>query len=223
MDHKKQLRDFNVTENDLKSILDDFSLLERKFLSDFKTILEIGNGNVHRMDLYTAAIVNRAISFMRGFALLTTENNYISAIPVIRMQVDNCLRFFAATIVSDFNNFFEHYLNGEHIGNLKDSDGKRMTDSNLVESLDKIFPGIKILYKNTSGYIHFSNEHTFLQTEIIQNKGSIGTRVGYYDFFSIDKKVDFAYNMKRASEILLALIDTWREHKLKMNLSNSTP
>ena len=89
----------------------------------------------------------------------------------------------------------------------------------MIKKLDKEHPGVHNLYTNASGYIHFSNEHSFLQTELVgDKKRTIGTRIGNFDFFAIDKKVDFAYNMYKASEILLHLTSSWKFQKLKVEI-----
>jgi len=207
------------TEDDLLNIFENLSKLETAFLREAKMFFQIGgkNGHIHTMDLFTSAIINRSISLMRGFVTLAKENNYISAVPLIRIQLDNCLRFYATTLVGDYNDTFLKYLSGVHIRNIEDASGIKMTDTYLVTKLDEIFPGIKNLYKNSSGHIHFSNEHSFLQTTIVSDKErTIGTRIGYYDFYSIDKKIDFAYNMFKASEILLDLTRSWTVQKLKV-------
>lgn len=67
------------------------------------------------------------------------------------------------------------------------------------------------MYTNTSGFVHLSNEHTFLQTKIENEKISIQS--GKFDFFTIDKKVDFTFNMLKASEFLLGLIQSWKFQK----------
>jgi len=209
----------NFTEDNLLIIFENLSKLETAFLSEAKLFFQIGgeNGHIHTMDLFTSAIINRSISLMRGFVTLAKENNYISSVPLIRIQLDNCLRFFAATLVTDYNDFFIEYLKGTHIRNLKDASGAKMTDTHLVTKLDKVFPGIHNLYINSSGHIHFSNEHSFLQTTLDADKErTIGTRIGYYDFFPIDKKVDFAFNMFKASEILLDLTRSWTVQKIKV-------
>lgn len=209
----------NFTEDNLLNIFENLSKLETAFLSEAKLFFQIGgeNGHIHTMDLFTSAIINRSISLMRGFVTLAKENNYISSVPLIRIQLDNCLRFFAATLVTDYNVFFIEYLKGTHIRNLKDATGAKMTDTYLVTKLDKVFPGIHNLYINSSGHVHFSNEHSFLQTTLVADKErTIGTRIGYYDFYSIDKKVDFAFNMFKASEILLDLTRSWTVQKFKV-------
>lgn len=220
MKPQKVDRNKDVTEDDLKSIFENFEKLEKLFIKEAKLFLQIGGetGHLHTMDLFISAIINRAISLMRGFRTLADHNNYISAVPLIRIQVDNCLRFYAATLVADYNDFFIEYLKGTHIRNMKDASGEKMTDIYLVTKLDKeLFPGIHNLYINTSGHVHLSNEHSFLQTEIVpENERTISTRIGHFDFFAIDEKVDFAFNMFKASEFLLKLTKSWKFQKAKV-------
>ncbi|HCY43208.1 MAG TPA: hypothetical protein DHV48_18045 [Prolixibacteraceae bacterium] len=219
MTNQKVNRNKNVTEEDLNKVFTNLTTLETLFIKEAKLFFQIGgqNGHLHTMDLFTSAIINRSISLMRGFRTLANENNYISAVPLIRIQLDNCLRFYASTLVSDYNKFFIEYLKGVHIRNLKDAAGEKLTDTYLSKKLDKVFPGLHNLYVNTSGHVHLSNEHSFMQTEIVADKErTIGTRIGFYDFFEIDEKVDFTYNMFKASEILLELTRSWKFQKMKV-------
>lgn len=208
----------SVTGKDLNSVFESILKLETFILKEAELFLSIGEGKgrIHTMDLYISAIINRSIFLMRGFTSLAKENNYISAIPLIRIQIDNCLRLYASTIVEDTSRFFIEYLEGKHIGNMVDAKGNKMTDNYLVCELDKnLFSGIKILYKNTSGYIHLSNEHSFLQSDISsKTKDTLQTRIGYYDFYSIIEKVDFSFNMYKASEFLLTMVKSWKYNKI---------
>ena len=113
-------RNKDVTEDDLKNIFENFVKLEKLFIKEAKLFLQIGGetGHLHTMDLFISAIINRAISLMRGFKTLADYNNYISAAPLIRIQVDYCLRFYAATLVTDYNDFFIEYLRGTPIRNM---------------------------------------------------------------------------------------------------------
>ncbi|HLO91336.1 MAG TPA: hypothetical protein VK172_09240 [Lentimicrobium sp.] len=79
--------------------------------------------------------------------------------------------------------------------------------------MNEIFPGVLKLYENTSGFVHLSNEHAFLQTE----KGNveeriIGVSVGRYDHFSLARKVDFTYNMLVASKLLHFILSDLVRH-----------
>jgi len=215
----KVIDDNEFSEEDLLKIFNKLSQLEREFINEAKLFLQIGgkNGHLHTMDLYTSAIINRAISLMSGFITLSSENNYISSVALIRIQLDNCIRFYASTLVADYDKFFLEYLKGKHIRNLKDTSGNKMTDTYLISNLDKLFPGVQKLYNNSSGYIHFSNEHSNLQTTLNKEETRvIETRIGRYDFYSINQKVDFAYNMFKASEILLDLTRSWKFQKMKV-------
>jgi hypothetical protein len=219
----KEKRDLNVSEEDLNSIFSNLKALEKLLLKEPEIYMAIGGGkdsagSLHAMDLFVSAVINRAIALSKGFALLANAKNYISAVPLIRLQVDNCLRFYASTLVSDYNDFFDKYLSGIHIRNIKDIDGNKMTDNYLARKLDKeLFPGVLNLYQNTSGHVHLSNEHSFLQTEIIPDKEmSIRTKIGDIDFFKIDEKVDFAFNMFKATEFLLKMVQSWKYQKVKV-------
>ncbi|MET3127408.1 hypothetical protein ABID42_002523 [Arcicella rosea] len=220
MEHQKVNRNKNVTQEDLESFFQNLIALEKLFIKESEIFLNIGreNSHIYTMDIFICAIVNRAISLMNGFITLANNNNYISAVPLIRLQVDNCLRFYAATLVKDHDDFFLKYLDDTHIRNIKDFKGNKMTDKYLVEKLNKeVFPGIYNLYVNTSGYIHFSKEHSFLQTEINSTENrKILTKIGQFDFFAIDQKVDFTYNMLKASEFLFTLTESWKFQKTKI-------
>jgi hypothetical protein len=222
MKPQKVNRNKDVTEDDLKNIFNNFDKLEKLFIEEAKLFLQIGGdrGHLHTMDLFISAIINRAIALMRGFKTLADHNNYIAAVPLIRIQLDNCLRFYAATIVSDYDKFFIEYLKGTHIRNIVDVSGQKMTDTYLVTKLDKeLFPGVHNLYVNTSGHIHLSNEHSFLQTDIVSSEErTISTKIGQYDFFAIDEKVDFAYNMFKVSEFVLTLTKSWKFQKAKIEI-----
>lgn len=203
----------NVDNDDLTTMLNAIDTMEKSFIIEAKKYLSIGE--THTFDFFCNAIVNRGIALCNGFKILALSNNYIAAVPMIRLQIDNCLRFYAGTLVQDFKPFFWAYLKGEKISNMTDIDGKKMSDSYLAKKLDEdVFPGIHNLYVNASGYVHLSNEHTFLHTKIVPEQvGVIGTKIGHYDFFSTPKKVDFAYNMLKTSEFLLSLVTSWTSKK----------
>jgi hypothetical protein len=222
----REKRAMDVTVEDLKSVFNNMEKIEELLFKEPAVYMKIGSpgsdlGNMHTMDLFCNAVINRALALSKGFRTLAETNNYISAVPLIRIQIDNCLRFFASMIVADYNSFFMKYLEGEHIGNLTDASGERMTDTYLAKKMNKeLFPGIYNMYKNTSSYIHLSNEHSFLHNKIVENDGSemrMQTIIGKdVDHFSIDKKVDFAFNMFKATEFLYKLVRTWKYQKIKV-------
>lgn len=64
---------------------------------------------MYALDLLTCSVVNRAIQLLNGFNTLVATNNYLIAIPLIRLHLDNALRFFASNRVNLRNDFFKHF------------------------------------------------------------------------------------------------------------------
>ena len=199
-----------INEGTLQDLYSELEKVEKKYLELAKQIMEAGDRKMYTMDIFTLIICNRAMSIIRGFVKLGQDNNYITSVPLIRLQVDNCLKFFASTIVSDYDDFILCFLTGEETKDYKDHSGKKLFDSYLTRKLDKLYPGIRTLYKNTSGYIHLSNAHTIVRTE---SDWEIKMKVGEFDNYSIGEKIDFVYNMLCVSNILLSLLDEWRIRK----------
>jgi|SRR6056297_1664369 len=50
-------------------------------------------------------------------------------------------------------------LGGERVRDLKDRDGKKMTDAYLVAKLGREFDWVPRVYERTSGYVHLSQTH----------------------------------------------------------------
>lgn len=94
-----------------------------------------------------------------GFASLIEARNFIAAVPLLRLQIDNCLRFHGVYIVGKPHDFATAVLKGEQIRKMKDSKGNFMTDRYLVGCIAKEFPWITRVYERTSGYIHLSEAH----------------------------------------------------------------
>lgn len=193
----------------------EFEVLEAKFQKEAEIFFSFGG--LQPMDLFSSAIINRAIWLLKGFTCLAKENNYICAIPLIRMQLDNSLRFYASTLVPDHNKFVQDFFDGMKVSNMKVINKKQMKDSYLLEMLEELFPGVSKNYEDTSGFIHLSNSHALMQMsiEIEDNKKSFHVEIGNFDFFSIEQKEDYAMKMKEVSKILLSLVGCWKLHKAK--------
>ena len=57
---------------------------------------EVDKGNVYPVDLRVNAVLHRSTNLVRGFALLIEQRNFICAAPLLRLQIDNCLRLLCA-------------------------------------------------------------------------------------------------------------------------------
>jgi hypothetical protein len=207
------LRNKEVTEADLNLFFDKIDSLEKHFLQEVDNYSDISNSNQHQV-LFAFAVINRSISLMKGYCALANLGNYISAIPLIRLQVDNCLRFYAGQLITDFDAFYKLFLDDTPFSFIKDKNGKQMRDTYLAQKLDEHLneedKGIHNLYHNTSKYVHLNAQHSYLQSTAKIEEKKIETVVGYVDFYKIDQKVDFTLNMYKVSTILLKLIAEWK-------------
>lgn len=208
-----------MEEETLKTKITELASFESQFIQSSKRILEAGNQKLFVLDLLSGAVNNRAIALIKGFILLANDKNYISAIPLIRLQLDNGLRFFASTLVKDSNDFFSHYLDGKPIRDYKDAFGKNLTDNYLSEKLGKIFPGVNKLYKETSGHIHLSDQHLFITTKQTNFERTIAFSIGSHDNYSTESKIDFVNTMIEVSKLVLIVVEQWKHEKIR--LSNS--
>lgn len=211
---EKQSLNNNVSEADLTQVFASLEELNKKLN---QTAIDIFTNETQRKLLskpshFTFSIVHRAIELNRGFKTLSDSNNWITAINLLRLQADNCMRLFALSLVQDRLDFYERIQKGEHIRNIKDAEGNKMTDLYLSQKLDNLYPGFRLLYENTSGFIHFSNEHIKFNTDRIDdgNEFMMCIRLAETTEFSISKKVDYAFNMFIVSKELFKLLNGYK-------------
>lgn len=117
--------------------------------------------SVYNMDFIIMAIVKRSISISSAIKILVDNFNMTCARALVRMQLDTVLRLSAFWLSKDRNQMAKDVFDGMQINKMKDVDGNKMTDSYLVKKLGEFFTWIPIVYKFTSGYIHFSERHIF--------------------------------------------------------------
>ena len=156
----------NYIEDDNKIMVD----LAAKMLS-------ADDSSLYAFDLFLCSVIKRSLSLSTGFITMIRDQNFICAAPLIRLQLDSALRVFAGFIVDNPRKFAEDVIKGEEIRNMKDRNGKQMTDWYLRNQLtsdslrnlranpddfnNKKYAWVEAVYKNTSGYIHLSDKHFF--------------------------------------------------------------
>lgn len=124
-------------------------------------MLRAYDASLYPFDIFVNSILHRSLNLTLGFCDLIEKRNIICAGPLLRLQIDNCLRLYAGFIVSDPHKFALDVLEGNPINKMKDKNGKKMSDHYLVEQLSFEESWIQKVYRETSGYIHFSEKHIF--------------------------------------------------------------
>lgn len=199
----------------LYSLIEEMATYGKKYVDLSGEIIKADNQNMYTMDLLSTAIANRAIQLINGFHLLIKDENYLCAIPLIRLQLDNALRFYAFFLVKSRDNLFSHFIEGKPINRYRDIKNNLLTDNYLAINLDKLFNGVLETYKNTSGHIHLSDQHLFATKELRTDKSKpIRVAVGpKTDSFSLELKMNFASAMNEVSDLVLILLNQWKLEK----------
>ena len=119
--------------------------------------------NLTKDDLFFCATLDRCLHLIDGIIGLLKERNLTCAGAILRLQMDNCMRTYAAFIAGDRMKVVDCLINGTPIKNEKDVNGKKMIDCYLKDEVTKIDSRFGNVYKQASSYIHLS-EKAFYQT-----------------------------------------------------------
>lgn len=109
--------------------------------------------------LLAIGIARRSCALTSGFKSMLEAKNSLCALALVRMQLDNSLRLYAGFFSKDRIKFSKDVLNGKIISKMKADDNQPMTDNYLARRVSTKNPWVINVYKKTSGYIHFSEEH----------------------------------------------------------------
>lgn len=124
-------------------------------------IMKAADGRLYPLDLLVVAVMNRSVALLVGFCDLLEKRNFVAAAPLLRMQLDNLLRFHGAWLVDNPHEFAMGVLTGKRIKDLRDRDGNKMSDNFLVKKISEQYPVLSSVYEHTSGYVHLSDKHVF--------------------------------------------------------------
>lgn len=153
----------------------------REYREESKTIAEgIVGENLTEDDIFFLSALNRRVQFIDGIIDLLRTRNLTCAGILVRTQLDNLMRVFAAFISEDRRTFIKESLSGKGIRNLKDNQNRKMTDFNLKKRISEYYPEIKEIYNKSSGYVHFSEVafHEAFWTECFEKGDKIKFSVG---------------------------------------------
>jgi hypothetical protein len=180
----------------------------------FSSVLQANEGKIYALDLFAAGTLNRSVSLLRGFCDLIESENYLCAVPLLRLQVDNCLRFFAPSLASDPNGFAIAVLEGKHIRNMNDHKGHKMTDKYLCDQLAITVPWITAMYDKASAYVHLSDQHLLSAIRAGEEEGLLEMKVGDVDaMLKSDDYIRALHAFEDATNLLFHLMNGWGRTK----------
>lgn len=122
--------------------------------------------NLTKDDFYFSAAANRCINLINGFVVMLQKRNLTCAGVLLRMQMDNCMRTYAAFIAEDRSAVIDCIINGSRVKDYKDTKGNKMSDGYLKNELSKQDPVFAQVYDQASGYVHFSDKAFYQMLEL---------------------------------------------------------
>lgn len=129
-------------------------------------------------DFYFCASVDRCLNLIDGIASMLSNRNLTCAGAILRLQMDNCIRTYAAFIAEDKDKVVDCIISGDTISGQKSKDGKRLKDGYLKCEISKIDNEFAEIYDKGSGFIHLSDK-AFYQTIVNCEGDHIDFQIGH--------------------------------------------
>ncbi|MFD1407795.1 hypothetical protein ACFQ49_06440 [Kroppenstedtia eburnea] len=208
--------------SDIQKHIQHLRSFEKEFIKAAQEVVMAYGGAIYLADLYTISTSNRALNLLIGFCDLIERRNLLAAAPLIRIQLDTLLRYFAMCLVEDINEFLLGVMNGD-FKKQKDRDGKLLQDFYLQEQFVKKhleYSWVKDVYQKTSGYIHMSEQHIFNTIRADEKRDRvIHMRVAKEDPFVEDHiYIEALWLFEEITNIILKYVDGWRITKANPEL-----
>lgn len=162
-------------QKNIIKLIESINLCEQQSLEITKKLL---TKNMYLDDIAFIGLLDRSINLARGFISMVENRNLTCCGAILRLIIDNCLRAYAICIAKDRENLIKAVIQGEKLCKFKDVDGKEMTDTYLHKQLAKFDQSISKVYKETSGFIHFSNKAVFQSIYSCKDDGHLEFQVG---------------------------------------------
>jgi hypothetical protein len=172
------------------------------------------NAELFPCDILAFTVLQRSLQLKKGFCLLLRGGGYICGAGILRMQLDNILRFNGVVTSGDPHGIAERIWNGERLYKIKDSDGKKLNDSRLVELLSGRNPDVTSLYELSSSYVHLSDQQIahFYQVSKPNNEGSRDIAISDNDdHIGCESKVKLMHAFAVVTRGVLESVRQWTE------------
>lgn len=162
-----------------------------------KAIIKLGkqlhaiSNEMFPFDLLIIAALNRTVNTNKAFVSLVKDNNFISAIPLIRINLDTLLRLYASNISEfDRNGYALKILSGMEVRKMKHFNSKsKLSDYFLHTEISKVegMEWVSYLYNIGNSFIHLEKSHFLSSMKITsEDERTILMSIGYHDSFISD-------------------------------------
>ena len=196
---------------------------KRNFLLYFcKGYQDYGNDmveadNFEDVKFFLVGLCNRALALNLGFIDLTTSKfeNYLAAIPLIRLMLDNAMTgyafFMAGDTFEERLKYIQHIRKGKEIHLFKTPNKKILLEKFIINEMSHEIQGIRPLYKKASSYIHYSGNLINASAQIKGNqmRMHVNDLAGIY---TDEERLEFWEDMIGANIYMSLIITKWDDY-----------
>lgn len=123
-------------------------------------------GAVYNPDLIVMAMLQRSYGIVDALVDAVDTYNMHAAAPLLRLQLDTLVRAHYVASCPDADDLTSRLLRGEQFRRIKDAEGKNLTDARLQELAAGVHAWVGPVYRETSGWVHFSVRHMAATTQV---------------------------------------------------------
>jgi len=196
---------------DWKTVAQQIRNRERDHLNLLAAVLSADKGALFPADVIVTGAVQRSLMVTKGFLSMLRSGNYLCAGALLRLQLDNILRLYAASLFPSGSETLRAFLEDRPLSRLKAPDGKPLTDKELTTRVGKIYPWLPPVYEKTSGYIHFSRSAIMSPITGMSKSGGfridVGRRQGRR--WKPEERLEAAQAFDEATKAVLQMVYSW--------------
>lgn len=214
-----------MAKNEKQTPMEKFPTLRKRFevlkklrqahLDVGTKMLSVADGNIYVTDLVMIGVLKRSLDILDGCISLVERWNLSAAAPLLRLQLDSLLKLVYLATLKDADVVSMEIIKGHSFRNMRDRNGKKLTDARLRDYARPLYPWIDEVYKQTSKLIHFSEKHCFLSVNSLDEQSRrvdffIGEGVTNWPESEIDSLLSA---MGCTTDALLKAVIGWRISK----------
>lgn len=173
--------------------------------------------------IYYLSLSNKVTELIDGYILMLEDKNLTCLAILLRVQLDNCMRVLAGSIVEDKESYFLNFRDPKiRLNKMKDVNGKKLTDSNLRKYLNAYDDSFGKTYALTSEFVHFSGSSLELILQIKDNEINldIGNKYNEKPFKVICEYTEgFLYFLDLHYQLVLEI---YNQKKIDANIKNNS-
>lgn len=120
-------------------------------------MLLIDEGRIYDLDQFALTILNRSMNLVDGMISLTERWNSVSAIALLRLQVDNLLRFYyVATEKDERHEILKQWREGKRWDKIRNLKGEKLTDRLMLNHAKETYDWVEEMYDRTCKHVHLT-------------------------------------------------------------------